>query len=326
MLMIPLPFVIALCSAAFGIFEVSQRGLSRRNGWLLALLAVFTFQEVLVGLRFGYGLEGLRLVQPLSASLIPPLAYLSFARPAVEPRTLVHLWPLLLVILILLVWIDLIDTALALNGLIYVTLLLRLGLGGSDALGWVETHRSSAVLILLWIVAAVLIASCLTDLAIVYDFWVTEGANTGVIAGWTSGLALIGLGGALSVVYLRKARAKPVAPQGTEDTEATFAALEALMAREELHLDPDINLNRIARRLVKPARDVSRAVNAQAGCNVSQYINKLRVDAACQMLANTQMPVTQVIYAAGFNTKSNFNREFARITGQAPSVWRASHV
>ena len=320
--MIPLPFVIALCALAFALFELSQRGLARRNGWLMALLAVFIFQEVLIGLRFGYGLEGARLVQPLSAALLPPLAYLSFCRPGFTRAALIHLWPLVAVAAVLGVWVDPIDTVLALAGLVYAGLLIRLGLRGSDALGWVGAHQSRTVQVLLWVVVAVLLVSCLTDAAIAYDFWVTAGSNTGRIAGWTSALALIGGGGAIAALSLR--RPAPALPQEVEETAEVFADLTALMSREKLHLDPDINLNRIARRLRRPVRDVSRAVNAQAGCNVSQYINRLRVEEACRLLKDTDMPVTQIIYAAGFNTKSNFNREFARNTGQSPSAWRAS--
>jgi len=32
--------------------------------------------------------------------------------------------------------------------------------------------------------------------------------------------------------------------------------------------------------------------------------------------------VTQAMLAAGFDTKSNFNREFLRVTVQTPSAWR----
>jgi AraC-like DNA-binding protein len=32
--------------------------------------------------------------------------------------------------------------------------------------------------------------------------------------------------------------------------------------------------------------------------------------------------VTVAMLGSGFNTKSNFNREFLRITGRTPSTWR----
>jgi len=37
--------------------------------------------------------------------------------------------------------------------------------------------------------------------------------------------------------------------------------------------DPDLNLNRIARRLTLPARDVSRPINEKTGQNLSQYVD-----------------------------------------------------
>ena len=108
----------------------------------------------------------------------------------------------------------------------------------------------------------------------------------------------------------------------TRKIKAVFERLEKLISTEKLYLDADINLNRIARRMVLPVRDVSRAVNSQTGQNVSQYINMLRVKEACRLLKDTDLQITQIIYAAGFNTKSNFNREFMRVEGMSPSDWR----
>jgi AraC-like DNA-binding protein len=34
--------------------------------------------------------------------------------------------------------------------------------------------------------------------------------------------------------------------------------------------------------------------------------------------------VTTIMLDAGFQTKSNFNREFRRVTGTSPSLWRAA--
>jgi AraC-like DNA-binding protein len=42
------------------------------------------------------------------------------------------------------------------------------------------------------------------------------------------------------------------------------------------------------------------------------------------LLAFTDEPVTQVMFEAGFQTKSNFNREFLRVTGMSPSDYRRS--
>ncbi|HCW66458.1 MAG TPA: AraC family transcriptional regulator, partial [Thalassospira lucentensis] len=55
---------------------------------------------------------------------------------------------------------------------------------------------------------------------------------------------------------------------------------------------------------------------------VSRYINKLRIEHACREL-ETGQNVTTAMLASGFNTKSNFNREFLRITGSTPTKWQS---
>jgi len=322
MLMIPLPFVIALFAGIFLLRELLNAENGQRNPWFAAFFSLFVFQEMLIGLRFGYGLDGLRLVQPFSASLIPGLAYLGFRRPRWDPILAVHLLPLLAVVVTLFMLHDILDVVLAATNIFYAVALIRLGLRGSDALGWVEIHRTKAVLMLLWFVSGVLIVSGITDAAIVYDFMKTSGANTASIAGWATAAGLVLTAAGFAVFRLLSTKNR----QADAHNPDVFEKLNALMHQEKLHLDPDINLNRIARRMVLPAREVSRAVNGSTGANVSQYINKLRIEEACRLLKDTEIPVTQIVFAAGFNIKSNFNREFSRNIGQSPREWRQAQT
>ena len=98
--------------------------------------------------------------------------------------------------------------------------------------------------------------------------------------------------------------------------------LEALFAREALHRDEDLSLRRLARRLGLSDRRVSNAINRSHGTSVSQYVNGHRVAAACRLLRESEDTILAVSLAAGFATKSNFNREFQRVMGMSPSVWR----
>lgn len=74
----------------------------------------------------------------------------------------------------------------------------------------------------------------------------------------------------------------------------------------------------------KPARRISTAVNRLHAKNISQYISEFRIAEACRLLTETDEPVTRIMFDAGFQTKSNFNREFRRVTGMSPMAWRAS--
>ena len=324
-MMIPLPFLIALIAVALFLREASNSNNRQANLWLSGFLGLFAFQEVLIGLRFGYGFEMLRLIQPFSAALIPPLAYLGFRRPPWSMSLLMHALPLIAVCVILSFRPGYLDLTLTIGNLFYAIALIKLGLRGSDALEWVEIRRLDEMTLLLWLVAGVLIVSGLTDVLIVYDYFRGNGSNTGSIAGWATAIgSLIAI---LSVMIFKFLSSSNRKPTGDEDEQYTnvFGALDEMMRVEKLHLDPDINLNRIARRMVLPTREVSRAVNQKTGNNVSQYVNQLRIEEACKLLQATNMPITQIVFAAGFNTKSNFNREFSRVMNTSPREWRTSN-
>ncbi len=85
-------------------------------------------------------------------------------------------------------------------------------------------------------------------------------------------------------------------------------------------LDPDLTLSRLSRKLAVPAKHLSAAINRVKNENVSRYINRLRIDHACQLIGEGKS-VTDAMLSSGFNTKSNFNREFLRVKGESPRKW-----
>ncbi|MEJ2765788.1 AraC family transcriptional regulator [Photobacterium sp. MCCC 1A19761] len=99
-------------------------------------------------------------------------------------------------------------------------------------------------------------------------------------------------------------------------------ALTTLLQEQALYLDPNLTLAVLARKTGIPARQLSAAVNRQTGLNVSQLINQYRIEKARQLLKETDFSITEIYGMAGFNTKSNFNREFSRITAMTPSAYR----
>jgi len=68
----------------------------------------------------------------------------------------------------------------------------------------------------------------------------------------------------------------------------------------------------------------SRSFRKHTGMGVVEYVNRLRINLACQLLmSDAAMSVTDICYAAGFNNLSNFNRQFLRRKGMPPSRFRA---
>lgn len=111
-----------------------------------------------------------------------------------------------------------------------------------------------------------------------------------------------------------------------EDKEVTqiVAKFDALMKDHQVFKDPDLSLNRVARKLGIPARKISSAVNQTHHQNISKVINAYRIEHAKTLLMQSDEAITDIFLSSGFQTKSNFNREFSRITGQTPSEYRSS--
>ena len=110
-----------------------------------------------------------------------------------------------------------------------------------------------------------------------------------------------------------------------EERAARRTALERVdraLRDERLYLDPDLSLERLARRVGVPAKRLSAAINEYYGENVSRHVNRHRIEHACALL-EAGRPITVAVFESGFNTRSNFTREFSRILGCSPTRWLA---
>lgn len=142
---------------------------------------------------------------------------------------------------------------------------------------------------------------------------------SGVFAGFVFVVVLVGIPFLLRAT--KEGRVK-VAPPSDAD-HALMQALDAIMVSKELFRDSNLTLARVARRLSVPARDLSGATNRVTGDNFSRLINGYRIAYAQTALLTSELPVTEIMFEAGFLSKSSFNTEFRRVTGQTPSQFRA---
>jgi len=54
----------------------------------------------------------------------------------------------------------------------------------------------------------------------------------------------------------------------------------------------------------------------------TEYITRLRVERAKQLLLNQNNRISEVAFEAGFQSIPHFNRSFKRVTGSTPTLWR----
>nr|WP_175836775.1 AraC family transcriptional regulator [Burkholderia anthina] len=66
----------------------------------------------------------------------------------------------------------------------------------------------------------------------------------------------------------------------------------------------------------------SRYFRRHTGVPFVQYVNRLRINLACQLLMSGELSISDIGYQVGFNNLSNFNRQFLLLKGMSPSKWR----
>jgi AraC-like DNA-binding protein len=90
--------------------------------------------------------------------------------------------------------------------------------------------------------------------------------------------------------------------------------------------DPELSLQVLARRLGTNTSDLSRAINEGLGQNFNELVNRMRVEAVKQSLAegDTTRGLLDIAFEAGFSSKASFNRCFKLYTGQTPSAYAAA--
>lgn len=189
-MMIPLPFVFS-CLALWGVWRVWRN--PRDQGWVYAVicLAVIAVQMAVIGVRFGYSVPGLAVVQPFIGVLVPPAIWLSFRRPI---SGLVHVLPALMLGVIHFVATAWEDAFVALVAFGYAGALVWLARLGEDGLAWAPAEKLPWVRGLLWAAVAMLVASGITDvLATLATIW-GQGRWIGGLVAIAMGLVTAGLG------------------------------------------------------------------------------------------------------------------------------------
>ena len=101
--------------------------------------------------------------------------------------------------------------------------------------------------------------------------------------------------------------------------------LEQVMEREQLHLDPDLSLPKLAEHLNATVNYVSQAINAGLQSTFFDYVNRKRVDEALALIQSDAGPhsaMLDIALAVGFNSTSTFYSAFRKVTGVTPGAYR----
>jgi two-component system response regulator YesN len=86
----------------------------------------------------------------------------------------------------------------------------------------------------------------------------------------------------------------------------------------------DLTLTYVAEKVGVTSAYLSTLFSQTLDCGFVDYLNKVRIDRACNYLYNFQLKTYEVAYKVGFHDEKYFTKVFKKITGMNPSQFRKS--
>lgn len=91
------------------------------------------------------------------------------------------------------------------------------------------------------------------------------------------------------------------------------------------HSDEEISLTKVAKAVNISANHLSEKFKEVTGVNFVHYIAQTRTEKARELLQDQHLRISEIAFAVGFQSLSQFNRVFKKLTRQSPSQFRAAH-
>jgi hypothetical protein len=117
--------------------------------------------------------------------------------------------------------------------------------------------------------------------------------------------------------YLKQGSSKK-APEWTKELKE--------MIQDQLDTNMTLSLQQVSDELeINPAylsREFSKYFE---NLSFGEYIRKLRIEKAMQLMHSTNCSLTEIAYLTGFSDQSHFTRIFKKQTGQTPTIYKKSN-
>ncbi|HET9857601.1 MAG TPA: AraC family transcriptional regulator [Chthoniobacterales bacterium] len=125
-----------------------------------------------------------------------------------------------------------------------------------------------------------------------------------------------------------------------DTSEAAFAALpsspnqwqraeprDIWKARKfiEEHAGEQLSLDQVAKAVGINATHLSEKFKQVTGVKFVDYIARTRFEKACKLLEEVDLRTSEIAFAAGFQSLSQFNRVFKKLSGKSPTAYRVIH-
>lgn len=106
------------------------------------------------------------------------------------------------------------------------------------------------------------------------------------------------------------------------DDDASLAQISGIVSFLTEHSAEQFTMAEVSARVSMTESQFSRYFRRATGNTFTDFVNRLRINRACQLLMETDRYINNVCYDVGFNNVANFNRRFMQIKGMTPKDFR----
>jgi AraC-like DNA-binding protein len=90
------------------------------------------------------------------------------------------------------------------------------------------------------------------------------------------------------------------------------------------HLGEELSLAKVADFVTISPNYLSEEFKRVTGSKFVDYIARTRVEKACELLSISNLRISEIAFEVGFQSLSQFNRAFKRLSGKSPTEYRAA--
>ena len=90
------------------------------------------------------------------------------------------------------------------------------------------------------------------------------------------------------------------------------------------HQEGDLSLGQVAQAVNTSSFYFCKLFKKSTGINFTEYVSRVRVEKARNLLVNPNLRVSEIACEVGFQSLTHFNRVFRKLAGQSPTQYRES--
>ena len=125
-------------------------------------------------------------------------------------------------------------------------------------------------------------------------------------------------------MYLRNLYLRVMGEENRNESETNIIADIQKTIQEQFH-SPDFNISMLATLLNLSPAYIGRVFIERTGTRLVDYLSDIRLEHACRMLRETNVPVKDICVSSGYLDANYFARLFRRKVGMSPVEYRMKH-